>query len=43
MQKSDSIASISAALAKAQHDVENASKNAKTLISSLSMLIWPSY
>ena len=29
MQKSDSIAAISAALAKAQHDVENASKNAK--------------
>lgn len=29
MQKSESIAAISAALAKAQHDVENASKNAK--------------
>lgn len=29
MQKSDSIAAISAAMAKAQHDVENASKNAK--------------
>lgn len=29
MNKSESIAAISAALAKAQHDVENASKNAK--------------
>lgn len=29
MNKSESIASISAAIAKAQHDVENASKNAK--------------
>ena len=29
MQKSDSIAAISAALAKAQHDVENASKTQK--------------
>ena len=39
MNKSESIAAISQTIAKAQHDVENASKNAKTLISSLSMLI----
>ena len=29
MNKSESIAAISQAIAKAQHDVENASKNAK--------------
>ena len=43
MQKSDSIAAISAALAKAQHDVENASKNAKTLILNLNTRTWRNY
>ena len=43
MQKSDSIASISAALAKAQHDVENASKNAKTLTLSQNTRTWQNY
>ena len=33
MNKSESIAAISQAIAKAQHDVENASKNAKNPLS----------